>query len=122
MSYVMVAAAAIGIAKSEFIDRPKEERQRKLAAETQRYSPWTGLQAGGVQEADPLGSALAFGATGAQISNGMQQQQINNKLAERAMQAPMSTNYNFTPYGGGTWAPQRSNDPYSVWGSMNMGG
>lgn len=39
-------------------DTGKESRQRKLASETQRYSPWTNLQANPIQEADPLGTAM----------------------------------------------------------------
>jgi hypothetical protein len=60
----------IGLGKSILIDKPKEERQRKLAAETQRYSPWTGLKAGGIQEADPFGSALSMGTSGAMMAQG----------------------------------------------------
>lgn len=85
MSYVMVGMAAAGLLKSQTIDKDKEKRDRKLAAETQRLSPWTGLQAGPVKEADPMGSAIAFGATGAQIGGGMQQQEMNKKLAEQAL-------------------------------------
>lgn len=120
MSYVMVAAAAVGIAKSQFVDKPKEDRQRHLAAETQRYSPWTGMKAGDIQEADPVGSALAFGAAGKQIQTGLQQQDINKQMADRASQP--NTNYN--PYGnqGASWNPGNSPSKYSVWGSMNMGG
>lgn len=66
MSWVMVAVGVgTGVAKSELVDRPKEDRQRKLAAATQRYSPWTGLKAQPVQEADPFGSALQGGMAGA---------------------------------------------------------
>ena len=96
----LAIGAGVGLIKSEAIDRPREERQRKLKAETQRYSPWTGMQGGNIQEADPFGSALAFGSTGAQIQSGLAQQQINEKLADRALQAPMTTNYNFNPYSG----------------------
>jgi hypothetical protein len=118
----LAIGAGAGLLKSELVDRPKEARQRKLAAETQRYSPWTGMQAGQVQEADPMGSALAFGAAGAQVQGGMAQQDINKKLADRATQAPMN-DYNYSPYGGGGWQPKPSQDPYSIWGSMNgMGG
>ncbi len=66
----LAIAAAIGLAKSELVDKPKEQRQRKLASETQRNSPWTGLQANPIQEADPIGTAMQFGATGAQIGAG----------------------------------------------------
>lgn len=66
----LAIAAAIGLAKSEMVDKPKEDRQRKLAAETQRNSPWTGLKAGNIQEADPWGTAMQYGATGAQMGAG----------------------------------------------------
>ena len=38
-------------------------RERKLAAETQRYSPWTDLKAEPVQEANPVGDVVQ-GVTG----------------------------------------------------------
>lgn len=53
-----------GLLKSEIVDRPKEDRQRWLASQTQRYSPWTGLKAGEIQEADPFGSAMQGGVQG----------------------------------------------------------
>lgn len=56
-----------GLLKSELLDRPKEERQRKQAAITARWSPWTGMAPGQIQEADPFGSALQGGLTGAMI-------------------------------------------------------
>lgn len=37
--------AALGGAKHLLVDQPKYEAKKKLAAETQRYSPWTGLRA-----------------------------------------------------------------------------
>lgn len=75
--------ALAGVAKSELIDKPKEERQRKLAAETQRYSPWTGLKANAIQEADPFGTALQFGATGASMSAAQQQADLDKALTDR---------------------------------------
>jgi hypothetical protein len=66
MSWVAVGiGAAVGLTKAYAVDAPKEARQRKLAAATQRYSPWTGLKAGSVQEADPFGSTLQGGMAGA---------------------------------------------------------
>ncbi len=60
-------AAAAGVAKSEFVDKPKADRQRTLQAAKEKWSPWTGQHAEPVQEADPFGSALGFGVQGAQI-------------------------------------------------------
>lgn len=55
----------------------KEKRSKQLAAATQRYSPWTKLQAGEVDYADPAGTAMQ--AVGA----GLAQQQA---AEDRALQ------------------------------------
>jgi hypothetical protein len=72
MPFPLWAAMALaGAAKAELVDRPKEKRQRDLAVATTKYSPWTGLKAGPIQEADPFGSALNWGTTGAIMKNNM---------------------------------------------------
>jgi hypothetical protein len=77
---LILAMAGGGLLKSELVDQPREDRSRKLAADTQRYSPWTGLQAGAIKEADPLGSAINFGLTGAALGQGMQSAQTDEAL------------------------------------------
>lgn len=69
-----------GLLKSFAVDAPRAERQRKLAAETARYSPWTNMVPGAVNEADPFGSALQMGTTGAMLGQGMQSQAANQKF------------------------------------------
>lgn len=72
----MAAAGAVaGKAKN---DRAKEieSSDRKLAAETQRYSPWTGMQANQIRHADSqFGDMFGGGVQGAMmgqsLSNGM---------------------------------------------------
>lgn len=64
--------AGAGLLKSELVDRPREERQRRQAAITARWSPWTGMAPGAIQEADPFGSALQGGLTGAMLSQNQQ--------------------------------------------------
>lgn len=64
---MMLIGSGIGLAKSKFIDGPKEEKDRELAARTQELSPWTGLKANTVKAADPFGSALKYGATGLEM-------------------------------------------------------
>lgn len=78
--WIGLGAAGAGLIKAEAIDGPKAERQRKLAAATQRYSPWTGLKANAVQEADPFGSALQYGATGASLGANIQSAQNQSDL------------------------------------------
>src|SRR5687768_13670548 len=71
----------IGLGKHAVVDVPKEQRQRELAAQTQLYSPWTGLQAQPVQEADAFGSALQGGTAGAMYS----QMKEQNELAKQEL-------------------------------------
>lgn len=65
--------ALAGAAKSEFVDRPKADKQRDLAATTHKYSQWTRLRPEPIQEADPFDSAMSWGATGAAMNSGMKQ-------------------------------------------------
>lgn len=67
----LLAGAGVGLLKGGVLDRQKEQRQRKQEAEIQRWSPWTGMQAQRVQEADPLGAAMQGGMTGAMVGNAM---------------------------------------------------
>lgn len=122
----LAIGAGAGLLKSELLDRPREQKQRTLAAETQRYSPWTGLKADPIHEADPLGSALTFGSQGAMLGAGIQNAQAQQGLmkaqtnwlnaggspqytaAQTATSAP-------TYYGWGSYGPKQS--PWAM-GSM----
>lgn len=66
-----------GLLKGVF-DSGRADRQRKVQAETTRWSPWTGMQAQAPQEPDYLGSALQFGTTGAMLGQGFQNQATQN--------------------------------------------
>lgn len=70
---LLIAAimAAAGAVKGMTVDKNKEDRERKLAAETQRYSPWTGLKAGEIHQADPLGNAIQGGLSGYSFGQNM---------------------------------------------------
>ena len=76
-------AAAAGLVKGLTVDKEREDRQRKLAAETQRYSPWTHMQANPIQEADPLGSAIGFGTTGAMLGQSIDNSKAQNDWLKR---------------------------------------
>lgn len=67
----LAIAAALSLAKSKMIDEPAAARQRKLAAETQRYSPWTHLTAQAPQDPNAIGQMLQYGATGAAIGSSL---------------------------------------------------
>lgn len=80
--------AGLGLLKTLAFDAPRARRERKLAAETQRLSPWTGLKPGAISEPDPVGSALGFGLTGYQLGQGAKLNELNGKLLQKAIDAP----------------------------------
>lgn len=63
-----LVAAAAGAAKHYAVDAPKEERERKLAAETTRNSYWTGLRGQMPKESDAAGEALTWAGAGANFA------------------------------------------------------
>jgi hypothetical protein len=70
----------VGLLKGATLDKAKEKRDRELQSATARYSPWTGLKARDVENADPIGSGLAFGSAGAQLGQNMQSASNANEL------------------------------------------
>lgn len=89
---MMAVMAAVGAAKSELIDAPRAERQRKLAAQTALYSPWTGMTPDKVQEADPFGSTLQGATAGAMYGQAQQQNELAQKELE--MKKPFYDSFN----------------------------
>jgi len=79
---IAAIGAALGLVKSQTLDKDKERRQREYAAKTQALSPWTHLQAPGIQESDPLGSMMSTGLMGYQIGTGMEDASTNKKLVD----------------------------------------
>lgn len=92
----LAIGAGAGLLKSELVDQPREQRQRTLAAATQRYSPWTGLKANPIQEADPVGSALSYGSAGAQMGVNMQDSQAKTNLMNQQSQWLKQNPYNYS--------------------------
>lgn len=80
----MLLGALIGVGtgglKYFLHDKPKEASERQLAADTQRYSPWTGLKAGEISDADLMGNMLGAGLSGAQFGAGVGQMGDSKKL------------------------------------------
>lgn len=83
MDPLSVAAimAGVGLGKSLLIDKPAAQRHNWLQAQTQRYSPWTGLRAEGLKYADPFGAAMQGGVSGYAQGQNMQANEMNQKLA-----------------------------------------
>ncbi len=70
---VMAALTAAKVAS----DKNTEDRQRKLSAEQARYSPWSGMSADPIQQADPFGTAMQGGMTTMQMDQN--QSNVNNQ-------------------------------------------
>jgi hypothetical protein len=101
-----------GLLKSELVDQPREERDRKLAGATQRYSPWTGLKANPIREADPVGTAMQFGTTGLMLGNNAQALE-----QQKALQAAQVGWLNR----GGSAVTSAAMNPYSGARQFNLG-
>ena len=71
---IPLIGALTGLAKSELVDRPAEDKDRELQAATAKFSPWTGLSPRDVKRADPFGSALQGGMTGLSMQQGEKNQ------------------------------------------------
>lgn len=76
----------LGLAKYFLIDKPQYNRMAKLTADTQRYSPWTGLKASLPDRPDPLSNAMAFASTGAGVGQGMDSMDANEKLNAKLLE------------------------------------
>ncbi len=61
----------LGILKSLAFDAPRAKRQNKLAAETIRNSPWTGMLPQAVEEPNYMGSAVQGAALGGLAGQGL---------------------------------------------------
>jgi hypothetical protein len=99
-------------------DMGKESRQRQLAASTQRYSPWTGLKANEIEEANPIGTlAQGYGAYLGQTQNN-----DSNALKKQLMQAQIRAmdRGQSNPYAQAQSAPQAYAQPGNYqWGDWN---
>jgi hypothetical protein len=67
----LALGAAAGIGKYFASDKPRYDAEKKLASETQRYSPWTGLQAQAPRNPSMFENVLQGGMTGLQLGQGI---------------------------------------------------
>jgi hypothetical protein len=59
-----LGGAALGLAKNEFIDKPRAERMGQAEAAKTYYSPWTGMQGQTVMPPSAADAAMKWGVTG----------------------------------------------------------
>ncbi len=60
-----------GLGKHELSDIPKEQAATRLAGETERYSPWTGLHGKLPEKSSAIGSGMQGGVTGLMLGQGL---------------------------------------------------
>lgn len=107
MTIGMIAGSVLGLAKGEE-DKHTEKKQRKLNAEITRYSPWTRIGQQPVRMADPTGSLLQGGLSGAMMGQGISNSMAQNKLLEaQAAQAAAGG------AGAATYMPGQGMPPYA---------
>lgn len=78
----------------------KEQRDRKLSATTQRYSPWTGLRAQPIEQANPYGDLAQTGAGVLGYQQAQEAAGLRKQLTEAQIKA--------LGRGGNPYASQRS--------------
>ncbi len=133
----LLIGAATGMFKGG-MDAKKEKAQRDQASAAQRWSPWTHIQAGPIQTADPMGStmqgALAGASMGQQFGGGapatgetLGEKSVPMQGAQNAAPAPAydysqvgGTGYNSYPGAGAGARPayMQPGAQRSPWGSL----
>lgn len=105
-----ILSAAFGGAmflKSELIDKPKYEQNKKtqalLSAKTEELHPYTGKQSESFKEKEPdsFGSLLQGGFAGAQLGQNIHQAYTDDKMAESQMELNKAKIASINR--GGTW-------------------
>ena len=86
----LILGMATGVGKNLIVDKPRYDRQMKLASETQRYAPWTHLQAQMPEEPNLFGSMLGGAGSGASLGGGIQAAGQNQEM-QKAMLANMES-------------------------------
>lgn len=96
------AGAISGAAKAAH-KGAQADRQRKLAAETQRYSPWTGMQAGQIEEANPVGDMFGGALAGGQFGQQFDKPKMDGFAAieDKAKKKPLALTESQDPYAYG---------------------
>ena len=95
--FVGLGGLALGVGKNFLFDQPKYQREKKLAASTQRYSPWTGMQAKAPNEPDPVAAGLTYGSQGAMLGQGLANANASKDLME-AQKSWLQNNRAYNPW------------------------
>lgn len=119
MAWGLAAAAALALAKNYLVDKPAAAKQRQLAAATQRYSPWTGLQAEAPKNPNIFNDLIPMAATGANIESNLNKDKMANNLSDLQQQYLQKQINNPNPYdiSGGRMLPAMNSGWAGTFGS-----
>ncbi len=73
----LAIGAAVGIVKSETVDKKAADQKRKYETQVAKYAPWTGMKSENVPAPNDFNAALQFGATGAQVGAAIKSNQAD---------------------------------------------
>lgn len=119
MPLFMAISAGVGALKHYAIDVPAAGRKRQLASETDRYSPWTGMHGGQVNDPNLAGTMLSTGATGAMLKQGMDNSNSNSDFS-KALQGIMLANYSGAGMPGPAQPGTGTQGPQFGWNGGSM--
>ncbi len=102
----LAIGAGAGLLKNYAVDVPEANRQRQLAAATQRYSPWTGNKATAPQDPNVMGSLVSGGVQGAQLGAAIQNANAQSNWLNRGGSPQYTSQLNWgNPWAQGTFGP-----------------
>ncbi len=97
----VLIAMGIGAVATTVSSQQKYQQDKKNAAITQRYSPWTGMHADTPDQPSMIGTAVQGGAQGAAMGQGIQNMQLQNQWLQQG----------YSPWGGGGMYGGGAHDP-----------
>lgn len=97
----LAIGAGAGLGKG-LLDQEEQDRQRKIAAVTARWSPWTGMQAQLPRGSNMLGSVLSGAMAGAMMGKQFGGAEGAAAPAETPLQAPQLTEADYMGTSGQT--------------------
>lgn len=117
--WLIAGMAGLGAGKHFLFDKPAADRQRKMASETTRYSPWTGTK-GEVGPQPSLFNSILQGATGGMsLGQGIAQANQAEKLNDAYTGLIKAKTSAIEGSGGAPVIPAFSQD--AAYGRPNLG-
>lgn len=110
--------AGAGLIKYFAFDKPANDRKRALAATTQKFSPWTGMNAEAPDQINPMSGLMQGAATGAALGQNMSAANSNQALQQAQINS-LNRGAGAAP-GAMQYQPQMGQDAMGGYQSSNM--